>query len=107
MTLFAVSFPYLKGFFFLNLMPKRGGGQKYFPHQPFKVGRATAPSSFAHEVAVVKFELQTHMESEFMSIHIFSCVCVAQSSVFWAFIIFCQALNICLFVMLYLYIYII
>ena len=42
--------------------------------------------------------------SEFMSVRIFSCLSV---SVFWVFVIFCQPLNICLFVMLYLYIYII
>ena len=75
--------------------------------QFLKVGRAIAPSSFALEVVLVKFELQTHME------HLSSCqsgflvVCASQSSVFWVFVIFCQPLNICLFVMLYLYIYII
>ena len=75
--------------------------------QFLKVGRAIAPSSFAHEVVLVKFELQTHME------HLSSCqsgflvVCACQSSVFWVFVIFCQPLNSCLFVMLYLYIYII
>jgi hypothetical protein len=46
----------------------------------------------------------THME------HLSSCqsgflvVWASQSSVFWLFLIFCQPLNICLFVMLYLYI---
>jgi hypothetical protein len=67
---------------YLNLMPKRGA--KLFPPLPqfLKVGRAITPSSFAHEVILVKFELQTHME------HL-------------------SSLNICLFVMLYLYIYII
>jgi hypothetical protein len=56
-------------------------------------------------VVLVKFELQTsYGASEFMSVRIFSCLCV---SVFWVFVIFCQTLNICLFVMLYLYIYII
>ena len=35
--------------------------------QFLKVGRAIAPSSFAHEVVLVKFELQTHME------HLSSC----------------------------------
>jgi hypothetical protein len=46
---------------FLNLMPKRGGGQNSFlppPPQFLKVGRAIAPSSFAHEVVLVQFELQ-------------------------------------------------
>jgi hypothetical protein len=44
--------------------------------------------------------------------HLSSCqigflvVCASQSSVFWVFLIFCQPLNICLFVMLYLYTYI-
>ena len=62
---------------------------------------------FAHEVVLMKFELQTHME------HLSSCqsgflvVCASQYSVFWVFVILCQPLNICLFVMLYLYIYII
>ena len=81
------------------------------PPQPLpqflKVGRAIVPSSFTHEVVLVKFELQTHME------HLSSCqsgllvVCASQSSVFCVFVIFCQPLNIFLFVMLYLYIYII
>jgi hypothetical protein len=44
--------------------------------------------------------------SEFMSVWILSGVCVAQSSVFCEFVIFCQPLNIYLFVMLYLYMYI-
>jgi hypothetical protein len=45
--------------FFLNLIPKRGA--KLFPPLPqfLKVGRAIAPSSFALEVVLVKFELQT------------------------------------------------
>jgi hypothetical protein len=38
--------------------------------------------------------------SEFMSVWSFSGVCVAQSSVFSVFVIFCQPLNICLFVYL-------
>jgi hypothetical protein len=42
--------------------------QNYFPLPQFlKVGRTTAPSSFAFEVVLVKFELQTHME------HLSSC----------------------------------
>jgi hypothetical protein len=43
-------------------MPKRGA--KLFPPLPqfLKVGRAIAPRSFAVEVVLVKFELQTHME---------------------------------------------
>ena len=51
-----------KSFFSLNLMPKRGA--KLFPPLPqfLKVGRAIAPSSFALEVVLVKFKLQTHME---------------------------------------------
>jgi hypothetical protein len=72
----------------------------------------TFKNSFAHFSALnlrilVKFELQTHME------HLSSCqsgflvACASQSSIFWVFVIFCQPLNICLFVMLYLYIYII
>jgi hypothetical protein len=89
------------------LMPK--GGQNYFRPLPqlLKVVRAICLSSFAHEVVLVKFELQTHME------HLSSCqsgflvACASQSFVFWVFVIFCQPLNICLFVMLYLYIYII
>jgi hypothetical protein len=56
----------VKKFFFLNLMPKMG--QNYSPLPQFlKVGRAIAPSSFALEVVLVKFELQTHME------HLSSC----------------------------------
>jgi hypothetical protein len=47
-----------KSFFFLNLMPKRGGKTILPPPQFLKVGRAIAPSSFAHEVVLVKFELQ-------------------------------------------------
>jgi hypothetical protein len=47
--------------------------------------------------------------SEFRSVWSFSGVWVAQSSVFCdtVFVIFCQPLNSCLFVLLYLYIYII
>ena len=42
---------------------KKGGGVNYFCHpQLFKVGRVIVPSSFSHEVVLVKFELQTHME---------------------------------------------
>ena len=47
---------------------KKGG--KTIPpplHQFSKVGRAIAPSSFALEVVLMKFELQTHME------HLSSC----------------------------------
>jgi hypothetical protein len=48
-------------------MPKRG--QNYHPPLPqfLKVGGAIAPTSFALEVVLVKFELQTHME------HLSSC----------------------------------
>ena len=99
---------YSKKVFFLKFNAKKGGKTILPPplHQFLKVGRAIAPSSFAHEVVLVKFELQTHME------HLSSCqsgflvVCASQSSVFWVFVIYCQPLNICLFVMLYLYIYI-
>ena len=58
-------------------MPKRGA--KLFPPLPqfLKVGRAIAPSSFALEVVLVKFELQTHGASEFMSVRIFSCLCIS------------------------------
>ena len=101
--------PYLsKKVFLLKFNAEKGVKTILLPLPQFlKVGRAIAPSSFAHEVVLVKFELQTHME------HLSSCqsgflvVCVSQSSDFWVFIIFCQPLNICLFVMLYLYIYII
>jgi hypothetical protein len=37
-------------------------GAKLSLPQFLKVGRAIAPSSFTHEVVLVKFELQTHME---------------------------------------------
>ena len=73
----------------------------YFAPPPLpqflKVGRVISPSSFTHEVVLVKFELQTHME------HLSSCqsellvVCASQSSVFWVFAIFCQPLNIWFF----------
>ena len=93
----------VKKIFFLKFNAKKGA--KLFPPPQFlKVGRGIAPSSFAHDVVLVKFELQTHME------HLSSCqsgflfACAPQSSVFC---FFCQPLNICLFVMLYLYIYII
>ena len=98
----------VKRFFPLKFNAKKGGKTILPPLPQFlKVGRAIAPSSFTHEVVLVKFELQTHME------HLSSCqsgflvVCASQSSDFWVFVIFCQPLNICLFVMLYLYIYII
>ena len=59
-------------------MPKRGA-KLFCPPLPqfLKVGRAIASSSFAHEVVLVKFELQTHGASEFMSVRIFSCLCVS------------------------------
>ena len=70
---------------------RKKGGVNYFCHpQLFKVGRVIAPSSFVHEVVLVKLELQTHMEHltrEFMSVRSFSGVCVAQSSVFSVFVI--------------------
>ena len=46
-------------------MPKRGA--KLSLPQFLKAERAIAPSSFAHEVVLVKFELQIHME------HLSSC----------------------------------
>jgi hypothetical protein len=53
----------VKQFFFLKFNAKKGG-KTILPSLPefLKVGRAIAPSSFAHEVVLVKFELQTHME---------------------------------------------
>ena len=95
----------VKKVFFLNLMPKKGGKAILLP--PLKVERAIVPSSFAHEVVLVKFQLQTHMEHLSLCQSGFLVVCASQSSVFWVFVIFCQSLNNCLFVMLYLYIYII
>ena len=97
-----------KKVFFLKFNAKKGGNTFLSPLPQFlKIGRTIAPSSLANEVILVTFELQTHIE------HLSSCqsgflvVCASQSSVFWVFVIFCQPLNICLFVMLYLYIYII
>jgi hypothetical protein len=46
--------------FFLKFNAKKGA--KLSLPQFLKVGRAIAPSSFTHEVVLVKFELQTHME---------------------------------------------
>jgi hypothetical protein len=86
-------------FFSLNLMPKRGQNSP----QCLKVGRTIAPSSIAHEVVLMKFELQIHMVHLSWCQSGFLVVCASQSSVFWVFVIFCQPLNICLFVMLYLY----
>ena len=45
--------PWLNGKY---MLPNKKGGQ-LFPPQFLKVGRAIAPSSFAHEVVLVKFEL--------------------------------------------------
>jgi hypothetical protein len=47
---------------FLKFNAKKGGGKTILSPLPqfLKVGRAIAPSSFAHEVVLVKFELQTH-----------------------------------------------
>jgi len=83
-----------KKVFFLNLMPKRG--EKLFAPLTLnfqKVGWAIAPSSFAQHLSSCQSRMLV--------------VCASQSSVFWVFVIFCQPLNICLFVMLYLYMYII
>jgi len=41
---------------------KKGEGKLVLPPQLFKVGRVIVPSFFSHEVVLVKFELQTHME---------------------------------------------
>ena len=59
----------IKKFFFLKFNAKKGGKTILSPPLPqfLKVGRAIAPTSFAHEVVLVKFELQTHME------HLSSC----------------------------------
>ena len=56
-----------KSFFFLKFNAKKGGKTISPLPQFLKVGRAIAPSSFALEVVLVKFELQTHME------HLSSC----------------------------------
>ena len=89
---------------FLKFNAKKGGKTILPPLPQFlKVGRAIAPGSFAHEVVLVKFELQTHME------HLSSCqsgflvVCASQSSVFWVFVIFCQPLSFCHVILVYLY----
>jgi hypothetical protein len=55
-------------------MPKRGA-KLFFKSDFLKVGSAIARSSFAHEEVLVNSELQTHME--FMSVLIFSCLCVS------------------------------
>jgi hypothetical protein len=90
-------YPYWKphNFFLLKICPVFSHSEWWHVYpQSLKVGRAIAPSSFTHEVVLVKFELQIHME------HLSSCqsgflvVCASQSSVFWVFVIFCQPLNI-------------
>ena len=95
----------VKRLLFFNV--KGGGGKISFATINFsKWEREIAPSSFLYEVVFVKFELQIHNgASVSISVQIFSGVCVAQSSVFCVLVICCQPLHICLFVMLYLYIY--
>ena len=106
-------YPYTLGIldnicFHFKLNAKKGG--LVLPPSTFQSGEGYCPQLLAHEVVLVKFELQTHTQ------HLNSCrsgVLVVfglrnlQFSVFTVLVICCQPLNICFFVLLYLYIYII
>jgi hypothetical protein len=98
-------------FFFLNLMQKKkGGGKLVLPPSTFQSGEGDCPQLLCPWSGISEVRTaDTYRASEFMSVRSFSGVWVAQSSVFCVtvFIIFWQPLNICLFVLLYLYIYII
>ena len=92
-TIYASILKY-KQFFILLLLPKCGEGN---------CAQLFRPWSGISEVRTA----DSYGPSEFMLVWMFNCVCVSQSSVFWVFVVFCQPLNIYLFVMLYLYMFII
>ena len=91
-----------KNIFFLKFNAKRGEGLVLQP-STFQNGEGNCSSFFAHEVVLVKFKLQTHME------YLSSCrsgFLVALVLLNLHFSVNSQPLNNsnCLFVMLYLYI---
>ena len=86
---------------------KGGGGKLVLPPSTFQSGERDCPQLLCPGSGISGVRTaDSYGVSEFMSVRSFSGVCVAQSSVFSVFVI-CQQLNICLFVLLYLYIYII
>jgi hypothetical protein len=81
------------------------GDKLVLPPSTFQSGEGDCPqllfpSSGISEVRTA----DSYGAFEFMLVRSFSDICVAQSSVFCVFVILCQPLNICLFVLLYLYI---
>lgn len=84
--------------FFSNLMPK--GGNLVLPPSTFQTGEDNYPSSFAHDVVFVKFELQTHKEHlsslmvrnlvVFVSIFSFQCIHNVLSAI--TYLSFCYAI---------------
>ena len=119
-------FPYLSGkfsklwsnkkskkkvvFFLKFIMQKKKGGKLVLPPSTFQCEEGDCPQFLFPWSGISEVQnADSYGASEFMSVWSFSGVWVAQSSVFCVtvFVIFCQPLNICLFVLLYLYIYII
>lgn len=89
----------LKKNFFSNLMPKVG--LVFLPSTSlFKVGRAITLSSFAHEVTLLQFELQTH--TGHLNIHVVPdfllCLCwsIFIHNLFVSHMSFCYE-NVCVF----------
>jgi hypothetical protein len=76
-------------------MPKRGGGSNYLP-STFQSGESNnCPQLLLPWSGICEDRTaDSYGASEFMLVRIFSGVCVAQSSVFCEFVIFCQPLNI-------------
>jgi hypothetical protein len=82
---------------------KKRGGKLVLPPSTFQSGLGDCPQLLFPWSGEVR-TANSYGASEFMSVRSFSGVCVAQSSVFSVFVIICQPLNICLFVIpVYLY----
>jgi hypothetical protein len=90
---------WLTGFFLKFYAKKRGSGghvKLVLPPSTFQSGKDDCPQLLRSSSGI-------NGVSEFMPVRSFSGVCVAQ--IFCVFVIYCQPLHICLFVLLNLYIY--
>ena len=105
-TIYMLPYWSKKAFFFLKFNAKGGG--VVLPPSTFQSGEGNCPQLLLPWCGICEVRTSDlYGASEFMSVRSFSGVCVAQSSAFCEFAIFCQTLNICVFVMSYLYMYII
>ena len=81
------------------------GGKLVLPPSTFQSGEGDCPQLLFPLSGISEVRTaDSYGAFEFMLVRSFSDICVAQSSVFCVFVILCQPLNICLFVLLYLYI---